>query len=181
MADCAGWDGVADAPRAAGLMVIGVDLPCAGGPRVRPAAMVPVAALPRAASLVVVDLAAVETLHAVMATVSAVALRALLRRCVAHRAPPPPGVPRIVGTAGIIVYATGRTHVGRTWVWGDWSSAPPVAAPIGKHFRRGRVAHHFHSSEALGLPCPLCATTHTGGANVCHRCILANIQDSIFP
>ena len=145
-------------------------------PRIRPAALVPVARLRRSTALVVVDLDSVPIAHAVMATVSAVALRALMRRGATYLTAPPRGAARVVGTAGIIVYSSGRTVLGRTWVWGDASSAPPVATPVAALFQRGRVAHHYHTTEALGPPCPLCGTTHTGGADVCHRCILAAPQ-----
>ena len=175
MADCAGWDGPPDIPREPGLMVVGVAraADARGRPRVRPAALVPVASLPAATAVVVVDLASLPVAHAIMATVSATALRALMRRGETRLAAPPRGAARVVGTAGIIVYATGRAVLGRTWVWGDASSAPPVPTHIAAQFQRGRVGHHYHSTEALGPPCCRCGTTHTGGADECHRCILA--------
>lgn len=179
MADCAGRDGGPDIPGAAGVMAVGVAgraRSASARGRIRPAALVPVARLRAATALVVVDLASVPIAHAVMATVSAVALRSLMRRGATQLAAPPRGAARVVGTAGIIVYSSGRTVLGRTWVWGDASSAPPVATPVAALFQRGRVAHHYHTTEALGPPCPLCGTTHTGGADVCHRCILAAPQ-----
>lgn len=178
MADCAGWDGPPDIPAATGLMVVGVARATraagsASGRRIHPAALVPVAKLPAATALVVVDLASLPVVHAIMATVSATALRALMRRGATQLAAPPRGAARVVGTAGIIVYATGRAVLGLTWVWGDASSAPPVPTPIAAQFQRGRVGHHYHTTEALGPPCCRCGTTHTGGADECHRCILA--------
>jgi hypothetical protein len=173
MANLAGW-AEGHAPVCTGLMIVGVGRQRRGRQLVRPAALVPVAELPKWQWLVAVNLDHVRTIHAVMATVSEVALRALRRQGKTRLMPPPVAAARVVGTVTMVIYATGHTVAGRSWVWGDVSSAPPAPMPVGCRFRRGCVSHHFHTTAALGAPCSLCDTRHTGGADECHRCILAS-------